>query len=47
MGQPPTGSPLAIQVIDITRFGDGLIAEHWGVPDRFALMKKVGALQRR
>lgn len=46
MGQPPTGRPLAIQVIDITRFEDGRIAEHWGVPDRFALMAQTGALKR-
>lgn len=46
MGQPPTGRPLTIQVIDISRFEDGRIAEHWGVPDRFALMAQTGALKR-
>jgi predicted ester cyclase len=44
MGQPPTGRPLTIQVIDVARFEGGRIAEHWGVPDRFALMTQVGAL---
>jgi predicted ester cyclase len=43
MGQEPTGRPLALQVIDVARFRDGLMAEHWGVPDRFALMMQVGA----
>ncbi len=46
MGRPPTGRPLTIQVIDITRYEDGRIAEHWGVPDRFALMAQTGALKR-
>jgi predicted ester cyclase len=46
MGQPPTGRPLTIQVIDICRFEGGRIAEHWGVPDRFALMSQVGALRQ-
>jgi predicted ester cyclase len=46
MGQPPTGRPLTIQVIDISRFEGGRIAEHWGVPDRFALLAQTGALRR-
>lgn len=46
MGQPPTGRPLTIPVIDISRFEGGRIAEHWGVPDRFALMTQAGALRR-
>ena len=46
MGQPPTGRALAIQVIDISRFEGDRIAEHWGVPDRFALMAQTGALRR-
>lgn len=46
MGQPPTGRELVLTVIDIARFEGGRMAEHWGVPDRFALMSQVGALRR-
>jgi len=45
MGIPPTGRPIDVQVIDIARFGgDGLVAEHWGVFDAFALMRQIGAI---
>ncbi len=46
MGQPPTGRGLVLTVIDIVRFEGGRMAEHWGVPDRFALLSQVGALRR-
>jgi ketosteroid isomerase-like protein len=41
---PRTGKPVAIDVIDICRFKDGKLVEHWGVPDRFALLHQIGAL---
>ena len=45
MGVPPTGKSFTITVIDICRFAGGKIVEHWGVPDRFALMHQLGLLQ--
>ncbi|MCI0397830.1 MAG: ester cyclase [Chloroflexi bacterium] len=33
-----------ITVFDICRFSDGKIVEHWGVPDRFAVMAQLGLL---
>lgn len=30
------GKRVEVDVIDICRFEDGLMVEHWGVPDRFA-----------
>jgi hypothetical protein len=33
-------------VIDIARIEDGRLMEHWGVPDRFALLAQTGALRR-
>jgi predicted ester cyclase len=39
---PPTGRRMEITVIDIMRFQDGKLVEHWGVPDRFALMEQLG-----
>lgn len=46
MGLAPTGKSFAITVIDICRFENGKIVEHWGVPDRFHLMAQLGALPR-
>jgi ketosteroid isomerase-like protein len=39
-----SGKAVAIDVIDICRFADGKLVEHWGVPDRFALLHQTGAL---
>lgn len=46
MGLPPTGKRVEIDVIDICRFEGGKMVEHWGVPDRFALLEQLGALPR-
>jgi predicted SnoaL-like aldol condensation-catalyzing enzyme len=43
-GVAPTGKPIAIDVIDICRFVDGKLVEHWGVPDRMAVLEQVGAV---
>lgn len=43
---PPSGRPIDITVIDVVRVVDGLIVEHWGVPDRFALLAQTGVLER-
>ncbi len=44
MGLPPTGRRIEIDVIDICRFEGGKMVEHWGVPDRFALLEQLGLL---
>ena len=44
---PAGGTPLSITVFDVCRFEDGRIVEHWGVPDRFALLHQLGALPSR
>jgi predicted ester cyclase len=38
----PTGKKIEITVIDIMRFKDGRLIEHWGVPDRLAAMEQLG-----
>lgn len=43
---PPSGRPVEITVIDVARVVDGRIVEHWGVPDRFALLAQTGVLDR-
>ena len=46
MGRPPTGRSVAITVIEVCRFEDGQIVEHWGVPDRYHQLAQLGLLPR-
>ncbi|HEY1781380.1 MAG TPA: ester cyclase [Roseiarcus sp.] len=41
---PRSGKPVTIDVIDVCRFANGKLVEHWGVPDRFSLLHQIGAL---
>lgn len=43
---PPSGRQVTLTVMDVVRIRDGRIAEHWGVPDRFALLAQTGVLDR-
>jgi predicted ester cyclase len=43
---PASNKPVDITVFDQVRIADGRIAEHWGVPDRFALLAQTGLLGR-
>jgi len=43
-GRPPSGRRIEVDVIDIVRFRDGLICEHWGVADRLGMLQQVGAV---
>jgi predicted ester cyclase len=42
LGRPPTGRSFAITVIDVARFADDRMVEHWGVPDRLDLLLQIG-----
>jgi ketosteroid isomerase-like protein len=44
---PRSGKSVAIDVIDVCRFADGKLVEHWGVPDRFAKRRRADAPRRR
>jgi predicted ester cyclase len=41
-GHPPTGKPISIDVIDVARFANGQLIEHWGVPDRMSILQQLG-----
>ncbi len=41
---PPNGKAFEAAVFDVVRFRDGRITEHWGSPDRFAMMSQLGLL---
>jgi len=43
---PPSGRPIDFTVFDVVRVVDGRIVEHWGVPDRFAMLAQTGVLDR-
>jgi predicted ester cyclase len=43
---PPSGRRVEITIFDVARIVDGRIVEHWGVPDRFALLAQTGVLER-
>ena len=42
MGFGPTGGPVELDVIDIGRFEDGRLVEHWGIADQMGLLLQVG-----
>lgn len=43
---PPSGRRLDLTIVDVARIADGRIVEHWGVPDRFAMLAQTGVLDR-
>jgi predicted ester cyclase len=46
MGRPATGKAVAVDVIDLVRFAEGKIVEHWGVPDQIGMMLQLGLVPR-
>lgn len=42
MGIGATGKEIHIDVMDIARIEDDRLVEHWGIPDRFALLNQLG-----
>ena len=44
---PQSKKIVTIDVMDVCRFKDGKLIEHWGIPDRFALLHQSGALPPR
>ncbi len=47
MGNQPTGRRVEVDVIDVCRFADGKVVEHWGVADQLGLLLQVGAIPPR
>lgn len=40
----PTGKTIDVEGIDIIRFANGKMVEHWGVTDELAIMQQLGAI---
>jgi predicted ester cyclase len=47
MHMPPSGKPISIDIMDIGRIENGLLVEHWGIPDRFAVMMQLGVFNKK
>ncbi|MBI1342735.1 MAG: hypothetical protein GC171_07375 [Terrimonas sp.] len=45
LGHPASGKKFMIDVIDIAKIEKGKICEHWGIPDRFALLYQLGLIE--
>jgi predicted ester cyclase len=45
MGILATGRAVTFDVIDIVRYQDGRLAEHWNVVDQLELMRQLGVVQ--
>jgi predicted ester cyclase len=43
-GVPPSGNPVEFRVMDLVRFQDGQLVEHWAVADAVTLLRQTGAL---
>jgi predicted ester cyclase len=46
MGFAPTDKSIVVAVMDVCRYENGQIVEHWGVADQLAVMAQIGALPR-
>lgn len=44
LGAPPTGGDFSIAGIDVIRFRDDKMAEHWHVVDQLGLLQQLGLL---
>ncbi len=44
MGHEATGRSVGVDVFDLCRFENGMIVEHWGVPDQLGLLIQIGAI---
>jgi predicted ester cyclase len=43
-GVPATGKSVTVGVIDIVRYDDGQIVEHWNQVDMLGLMQQLGVV---
>jgi len=44
---PPNGKSFEVTVFDMCRFANGKIVEHWGSPDRFAILAQLDLLPKQ
>ena len=44
IGIPPTGKKVTVPALDMARYADGKLVEHWGGPDQMSLMQQLGVI---
>ena len=44
LGIAPTGKQVAVPALDMARYADGKLVEHWGGPDQMSLMQQLGVV---
>ena len=44
LGRPATGKPLAMSGMNLERFADGVIVEHFSFPDVFGALQQLGLI---
>ena len=44
LGIAPTGKQVAVPALDMARYADGKLVEHWGGPDQMSLMQQLGVI---
>ena len=44
MGIPPTGKQVSVPALDMARYANGKLVEHWGGPDQMSLMQQLGVI---
>jgi predicted SnoaL-like aldol condensation-catalyzing enzyme len=44
MGIPGTGKEFIVPVMDIVRYRDGQVVEHWNVVDQLPLLQAIGVI---
>jgi steroid delta-isomerase-like uncharacterized protein len=44
LGIEPTGNQINVTAVDMARFRDGRIVEHWGLTDAMSMMQQLGAI---
>jgi predicted ester cyclase len=44
MGIPPTGKKVTVPALDMARYANGKLVEHWGGPDQMSLMQQLGVI---
>ena len=44
MSIPATGNKIEVALVDMVRFEDGQVIEHWGLMDALAMMQQLGVI---
>ncbi len=44
MGMPATGKPVDIELVDVMRFAEGKVVEHWGYSQEMKMMQQLGLM---